>query len=86
MLLGMGDFIFYSALVGRAATYDLATVFAAFIAVLAGLVITLLALSLGARALPALPVSIALGTAYCFWARWALEPVAVPLTVNGAFY
>jgi presenilin 1 len=86
MLLGMGDFIFYGALVGRAAGYDLATVCAAFVAVLAGLVVTLLSLSLGVRALPALPVSIALGTAYCFWARWALEPVAVPLTVNGAWF
>lgn len=86
MLLGMGDFIFYSALVGRAATYDLSTVFASFIAVLAGLVVTLLALGLAGRALPALPVSIALGALYCFGARWALGPVAIPLTVNGVYY
>jgi presenilin 1 len=86
MLLGMGDFIFYSALVGRAATYDLSTVFASFIAVLAGLVVTLLALGLAGRALPALPVSIALGALYCFAARWALGPVAVPLTVSGVYY
>ena len=32
-----GDFIFYSVLVGRAAMYDMLTVYAAYLAIVAGL-------------------------------------------------
>lgn len=34
--LGLGDFIFYSVLVGRAAMYDLLTAAAAYLAIIAG--------------------------------------------------
>jgi presenilin 1 len=34
--LGLGDFIFYSVLVGRASLYDWMTVYASFISVIAG--------------------------------------------------
>ncbi|WIA21037.1 hypothetical protein OEZ85_005365 [Tetradesmus obliquus] len=71
--LGLGDFIFYSMLVGRAAMYDMMTVFASYIAVISGLGITLMLLALYRKALPALPVSIALGVLFYFLTRLELQ-------------
>jgi presenilin 1 len=84
--LGMGDFIFYSVLVGRAAMYDMLTVFASYLAIVAGLGATLLLLALSRKALPALPFSIALGVAFYFLARLVLEPFVVPLSVHLLYF
>eukprot|EP00878_Enallax_costatus_P032599 GHUV01035841.1.p1 GENE.GHUV01035841.1~~GHUV01035841.1.p1 ORF type:complete len:476 (+),score=147.97 GHUV01035841.1:204-1631(+) len=84
--LGLGDFIFYSMLVGRAAMYDLMTVYASYIAVISGLGITLMLLALYRKALPALPVSIALGVLFYFLTRLVMEPFVVPLSLNLAYY
>lgn len=84
--LGLGDFIFYSVLVGKAAFYDFMTVFAAYVAIIAGLGITLLLLALWRRALPALPFSIALGTSFYFLTRLLLEQLIVPLTYRLTFF
>ncbi|CAN7993510.1 unnamed protein product, partial [Ixodes hexagonus] len=70
--MGLGDFVFYSILVGKVATYgDLNLVAACFVAVLVGICITLLLLSMLRMALPALPVSLALGLLFAF----ALDPI-----------
>lgn len=83
--LGLGDFVFYSVLLGRAALFDMLTVFTCFIAILTGLFGTLVLLSLCQRALPALPFSIALAMLCFFFTRFYLLPFVVLLGTNGAF-
>ena len=84
--LGLGDFIFYSVLVGRASMGDLVQAGAAYIGVIAGLGATLAALALRQHALPALPVSIALGMACTAAARWVVEPVVIPLATSMLYF
>ncbi|KAI9117267.1 hypothetical protein K1719_011433 [Acacia pycnantha] len=80
--LGLGDFIFYSVLVGRAAMYDFMTVYACYLAIVAGLGITLMLLALYQKALPALPVSITLGVLFYFLTRLLLEVFVVQCSLN----
>ncbi|XP_078445102.1 presenilin-1 [Wolffia australiana] len=78
--LGLGDFVFYSVLVGRAALYDLMTVYACYLAVISGLGCTLVLLSVCRRALPALPISITLGVIFYFLTRLLMEPFVVGIS------
>ncbi|KAK9278848.1 hypothetical protein L1049_028427 [Liquidambar formosana] len=80
--LGLGDFIFYSVLVGRAAMYDFMTVYACYLAIIAGLGITLMLLALYQKALPALPVSVLLGVLFYFLTRFFLEVFVVQCSLN----
>jgi presenilin 1 len=80
--LGLGDFIFYSVLVGRAAMYDFMTVYACYLAIIAGLGITLMLLAFYQKALPALPVSVALGVLFYFLTRLLLEVFVVQCSLN----
>ncbi|CAN1132231.1 Presenilin-like protein At1g08700, partial [Linum perenne] len=80
--LGLGDFIFYSVLVGRAAMYDLMTVYACYLAIISGLGCTLILLSVCRQALPALPISIALGVVFYFLTRLLMEPFIVGTATN----
>ncbi|CAM8973819.1 unnamed protein product [Rhodiola kirilowii] len=80
--LGLGDFVFYSVLVGRAAMYDLMTVYACYLAIISGLGCTLILLSVCRRALPALPISIALGIIFYFLTRLLMEPFVVGTATN----
>ncbi|TMW57213.1 hypothetical protein Poli38472_003138 [Pythium oligandrum] len=68
--LGLGDFIFYSVLVGRAAIFDFSTFAAAFLCIVMGLGGTLFLLSVLHKALPALPISIFLATFFYFWTQY----------------
>ncbi|KAM6569497.1 hypothetical protein CsatB_017482 [Cannabis sativa] len=80
--LGLGDFIFYSVLVGRAAMYDFMTVYACYLAIVAGLGITLVLLAVYQKALPALPVSVLLGVLFYFLTRFLLEAFVVGCSLN----
>lgn len=83
--LGLGDFIFYSVLVGRAALYDMTTVYASYLAIITGLGATLWLLSVWRRALPALPISIALGVVFYFLTRFLMEPFVMHFGGNLVF-
>lgn len=72
--LGLGDFIFYSVLVAKAAQYSFATFAACILVILAGLGGTLVLLSVYHHALPALPISIFLGVFFYIVTRIFMEP------------
>ncbi|KAM3380826.1 hypothetical protein P3S68_006399 [Capsicum galapagoense] len=80
--LGLGDFIFYSVLVARAAMYDFMTVYACYLAIIAGLGITLMLLAFYQKALPALPVSVLLGVLFYLLTRLLLEIFVVQCSMN----
>ena len=83
--LGLGDFIFYSVLVGRASMRGSATLLACTVAVLAGLCATLALLPVLQRVLPALPISIAVGIAFYFTSVNMLAPMASVAACQGLF-
>lgn len=72
--LGLGDFIFYSVLVSKAALYSFTTFAACMLVILAGLGGTLVLLSVYHSALPALPISIFLGVIFYLLTRVFIEP------------
>jgi presenilin 1 len=72
--LGLGDFIFYSVLVSRAAQFDASSLAACFVTVLLGLVGTLALLSVYRKALPALPISVLAGVLVYVLTRFSIAP------------
>ena len=84
--LGLGDFIFYSVLVGRAAMYDMFTMFACYFAIIQGLIATLLLLGFFHKALPALPISIAMGVVTYIGSRIFLEPLVQQMATHNLIF
>ena len=72
--LGLGDFIFYSVLVAKAAENSFTTFASCVLVILSGLGGTLVLLSVYHNALPALPISIFLGVLFYFATKGLIEP------------
>ena len=65
---------------------DVFAMLACYFAIIQGLIFTLLLLGLAQKALPALPISIALGVVTYVGTRYAFEPVMQQLLQKGLYF
>jgi presenilin 1 len=80
--LGLGDFVFYSVLVGRVSLSDWVTTVSCMVAVISGLIATIFILVLLKKPLPALPISIFFGGIFYFVGSITLLPMIQQLMIN----
>ena len=82
--LGLGDFIFYSLLIGKSWIFyqQILTVIFVIISILMGLFLTLLLLVIKNHALPALPISLTFGLIIGFTSHFMVEPFCNALNVH----
>ncbi len=71
---------------GRAAMHSFLAAFVVYLAIMAGLGLTLLLLALHKKALPALPLSICLGVSSYFLTVSMLEPFALMLVTRTVMF
>lgn len=84
--LGLGDFIFYSVLVSKAAGNGFAAFVSCFLSILAGLGGTLVLLAVYHHALPALPISIFLAVVMFVLTIYCMEPWVQDMWRAGPYY
>jgi len=84
--LGLGDFIFYSVLVSKAAENGFASFIACFMSILTGLGGTLVLLAVYHHALPALPISIFLAVIMFICVVYCMDPWIHSIWRSGPFY
>ena len=84
--LGLGDFIFYSVLVAKAAENGFASFVACFLSVLTGLGGTLVLLAVYHHALPALPISIFVAVIMFVLTIYVMQPWISIMWISGPYY
>lgn len=73
--LGLGDFVFYSLLIGRVSLDGNAfAVLSCYVVILVGMCVTIIVLGLTRQALPALPISITCGVIFYFASQFIILP------------
>lgn len=81
--LGLGDFVFFATLIGKASLLqDMNVIFFCYIALIFGFFVTFLFLIMSGRALPALPVSLIFGLIMYFTSSFLVSPMYTFITKN----